>query len=107
MDKTVIEQIQVELHRIIGADWATQISVAPAEDTGYVIVDDAAADCGNAIVIATSLLTCLRLLPAGCPLEEGVDGSLWEVVLGLPGHFRQTLEYIAEHHGVDISGWVP
>lgn len=72
--------------------------------------------CGEPVEIllaeVDAAAAVLELLPDGAPIEEGIDGSLWEVLYELgsggPGKAR---EYVLQHYhgpGMRVQGeWNP
>ena len=99
---TIVDQINNEFARIIGTTEDGYMLTATSEnadDLRLVIVSSNLDTDDSYSFVSRDLLEILNLMPDGCPIEEGEDGSLWEVLLEyhMHGSFA-ALRYVKEHH---------
>jgi hypothetical protein len=99
---TNIDKINAEFKRIIGEQPGGYMVTAKTVAKGRVVITDTNTPDDEAIadVDGSDLLEVLALLPAGCPIDEGEDGSLWETLIELEhGTKTSAIRYAKEHHG--------
>jgi hypothetical protein len=79
------------------------ISVSLEDETrpnGFVVLDDVAGGGDSVLIDPEQLAELLSYLPPGAPIDEGEEGSVWDVILGLKENgFRKTLKWLNEEIG--------
>lgn len=115
---TIEEQINKELRRIeasaktlLPVDWSADASITRAcLGPVYLQVWWGGEDVGEEatnfdLEHADKMLTLLTAIPDGAPLDEGEDGSLWEIILEAHAcGFISAGRYLREHHDMRTPG---